>query len=92
MITPNIEKIKVGDHYVYSTEVEYVKNLDSQELIDELWSENFLGQNYDEDGNLIDQGPGVHATLDPADLPHFFKDAYTFGLTMSRSLRSLQAS
>ena len=30
MITTNIEKIKVGDHYVYTTEVEYVKNLDGQ--------------------------------------------------------------
>lgn len=90
MITPNIEKIKVGDHYVYSSEVEYVKNLDSKELVDELWSDNLLGINYDDEGNLENQGPGVHVSLDPSDLPHFFQDAYNFGLTFSRTLRSAQ--
>src|SRR5210317_2366463 len=90
MIKTNIEKIKVGDHYVYSTDVEYVKNLDSKELVDELWSENLLGVNYDDEGNLQDQGPGVHVSLDPSDLPHFFQDAYNFGLTFSRALRSAQ--
>jgi len=88
MITPNIEKIKVCDHYVYATDIEYVKNLDSGELFKELWSDEFLGVNYDEDGNLQDQGPGVHVTLDTSYLPHFFQDAYNFGLTFSRALRS----
>lgn len=90
MITPNIEKIKVGDHYVYSVDVEYVKNLDSKTLIDELWSEEFLGSSYDEDGNLVHQGPGIHISMDVDNLPHFFQDAYNFGLTLSRSLRSLK--
>tara|TARA_B110000858_G_scaffold197698_1_gene260344 strand:+ start:3646 stop:4257 length:612 start_codon:yes stop_codon:yes gene_type:complete len=90
MITPLIETIKVGDHYVYTTEVEYVKNLDSKVLHDELWSKDFLGVNYDEHGNLEDQGPGVHVTLDPNDLPHFFEDAYTIGLTLARTLRGIE--
>lgn len=90
MITPLIETIKVGDHYIYTTEIDYVKNLDSEYLLDSLWSKNFLGMNYDENGDLEDQGPGVHVTLDTSNLPHFFQDAYYFGLTLTRSLRSIQ--
>jgi hypothetical protein len=90
MRTPNIEKVKVGDYYVYVVELESVLSMDDNELYDTLWSDKFLGANYDENGVLQHQGPGVHASIDLDDIPYFFKDAYYFGLTFARSLRSLQ--
>lgn len=91
MRTPNIEKIKVGDYYVYTSEIESLKNYDEDKLIETLWSDKYLGRNYDENGELKDQGPGVHATLFVEDgLPDFVLDGYNFGLTLSRSLRALE--
>ena len=92
MRTPEIEKIKVGDYYVYVTEIKSLTELSDDEIYDILWSDEFLGENFDDEGNLKDQGPGVHSTLDLESdtLPVFFKDAYSFGLTFARSLRAIQ--
>lgn len=90
MRTPNIEKVKVGDHYVYVVEIESVKNLSHDRLMETVWSEEYLGKNYNEDGVLEHQGPGVHAGIDTSNLPYFFEDAYLFALTFARSLRALQ--
>lgn len=90
MRTPNIEKVKVGDYYVYVVEIESVKNLNHDKLMETVWSDEYLGKNYNENGELENQGPGVHANIDTSNLPYFFKDAYLFGLTFARSLRALQ--
>ena len=90
MRTPSIEKVKVGDHYVYVVEIESVKNLNHDRLMETVWSDQYLGKNYNEDGELEHQGPGVHAGIDTANLPYFFEDAYLFSLTFARSLRALQ--
>jgi len=92
MRTPSIERIKVGDYYVYVTEIDSHKNYDDKDMYDLLWSKEYLGRNYNDDGELEDQGPGVHATLDldSDNLPQFIKDGYMFGLTFARSLRAVQ--
>tara|TARA_R110000803_G_scaffold129867_7_gene197185 strand:- start:1625 stop:2245 length:621 start_codon:yes stop_codon:yes gene_type:complete len=90
MRTPNIEKIKVGDYYVYTTEFKKIIDLDDNKLIDDLWSDKYLGSNRDENGDIEDQGPGVHFSLDVDDLPYFAHDPYYFALTFARSLRSLE--
>jgi hypothetical protein len=99
MRTPEIERVKVGDYYVYTTEIESIKRYNEEQLINDLWSEEYLGRNLDEDGNLIDQGPGIHASLqlwkndetdDDEELPYFFKDAYYFAKSFACSLRALQ--
>jgi len=92
MRTPKIDKVKVGDYYVYTTEIEYIKNLDQETLIDEVWSNDFLGSNYNDEGELEDQGPGVHYSIDVnnGELPHFFVDAHSFATNFASSLRALR--
>jgi len=88
--TPKIDRVSVGDYYVYTTELDYIKNLDPKELYDELWSDELFGQFKDENGNVEHQGPGVHITLKSDNLPHFAKDGYWFGLTFARSLQAIK--
>lgn len=91
MRTPNIERIKVGDYYVYTTEIESLKNIDDNELYDILWSDKYLGRNYNDEGVLEDQGPGVHATIDlESDMPNFLRDGFYFSLAFARSLRAIE--
>ncbi len=88
MITPNIDTIKVGDFYVYTTEIDYVKTLDRKTLEEEFWSDEFLGVNRLEDGTFENQGPGIHVTIDENNPPHFFYDTQMWGLTLARALRA----
>ena len=90
MRTPKIERIKVGDYYVYTTDFQKIKDLDDDKLIKDIWSDDYLGSNKNEDGVIEDQGPGVHFSLDVDNLPYFANDPYWFALTFARSLRSLE--
>ena len=90
MRTPNIEKTKVGDYYVYTTEFESIKSLDDEKLIEDLWSKDYLGEDINDEGIVEDQGPGVHKTLDTDNLPYFAHDPYWFAITFARSLRCLE--
>lgn len=84
MRTPKIERIKVGDYYVYTTEFQKIKDLDDDKLIKDIWSDDYLGTNKNEDGVIVDQGPGVHFSLDVDNLPYFANDPYWFALTFAR--------
>ena len=88
MRTPLIEKIKVGDYYIYTSTIDRLKNKDFSERYDYLWSDDMLGVNYNENGELENQGPGVHVSLDINAIPDYLEDAYLFGLTLSRALRA----
>lgn len=90
--TPEIEKIKVGDYFVYTTTIKSLVDMSDDDIYNILWSDDFLGENFDENGVLQDQGPGVHSTIDleSNNLPVFFNDAYHFGLTFARSLRAIE--
>ena len=91
MRTPNIERIKVGDYYIYNTEIESLKNFNDDQMYDLLWSKKYLGENVDEDGVIHDQGPGVHADVDMSkEVPQFMLDGYLFAVTFARSLRAIQ--
>jgi len=90
MITPNMDTIQDGDFLIYTSEIDFVKNLDRDKLMDEFWSDEFLGVNRLDDGTYENQGPGVHVTLDDENFPHFFQDTFNWGLTLARSLRTLE--